>query len=115
MDLAEANNTETGRLATRVMDRMPEDRQALSPAFWALILQIITELINNCPTDSKGATKIANKPRFWGKRVLIVTVKRSMGGGRNYRQRGGSEIVEAMLDEGEDVTKTQMAAMFEEA
>lgn len=110
-----ANVTATGRLATAIMKEVYGDAAPFDPTFWLFIMELIMQLIQNCPTDARRATKVANRPGFFAKRVLIFRVKEKMGGIREYRQRDGRKIVNAMLKCGAAVTSDEMDAMYAEA
>ncbi len=110
-----ASMTAQGRLATAIMREVYGDTAPFDPAFWMMIFELITELIQNCPESSRRAVRVANKPRRRARRILKANVMRRMGGKRAYQKDGGDDVVKAMLKSGKTITPDEMEAMYVEA
>lgn len=77
----------------------------------AEMVMTFIEVLQDC-RDPQEATEIVNDPTWLQKRYVAMRVRRAVG--RNVYRDQGADIVDALLETGQDIDEELMTAVYQE-
>lgn len=105
------------KVAVRYGQVIGKENAALDPAMIAVIMQIVTQLIDmfkNCKKKPADVPPAIKNPSVW-ERIVVRQQAIATMGRREFRQNGGSELVDSVFAAGKDLTTPDVQKMFDEA
>ena len=88
----------------------------VDPTVWPQIAQILADLvfaIQDClvsesvDVDLEAAEEIVNEPTWLQRRLVTIRTRRNLGW-FGFRRNGGPDLVEAILEEGRNLSKDEL-------